>query len=73
MTRHCQTPTGSRAWTKEEMMVYLDWDKSEQIRLDAQVEAEFHQEGSVNSRRGIAEVWRRGQVDSEAQQDSYIN
>lgn len=37
MTRCCETPTGSREWTKEEMMAYLDWDKSENDRLDVKV------------------------------------
>ncbi|EXK26753.1 hypothetical protein FOXG_22256 [Fusarium oxysporum f. sp. lycopersici 4287] len=35
MIKCCEMPIGSREWTKEEMMAYLDWDKSENDRLDA--------------------------------------
>jgi hypothetical protein len=32
MTKRCITSTGSREWTKEEMMAYLDWDTLVQQR-----------------------------------------
>lgn len=35
MGKYCTTSTGSREWTKEEMMAYLDWDKAETDRIEA--------------------------------------
>lgn len=37
MSKCCITSTGLRAWTKEEMMAYLDWSKAEDERIKAQV------------------------------------
>ena len=51
MTKRCITPTGSREWTKEETMTYLDWDKLENDRLDAQVANEIEVQ-PFSSRRG---------------------
>ena len=31
MKKQCTTSTGSRDWTKEEMMAYLDWSNAEGI------------------------------------------
>ena len=35
MGKTCRIPTGTRDWTKEEMMAYLDWSKSEDDRVEA--------------------------------------
>jgi len=35
MSKYCATPAGSREWTKEEMMAYLDWSKAEDDRIEA--------------------------------------
>src|SRR3569833_173252 len=40
MAEHCTTSTGSREWTKEEMMAYLDWSEAEDKRVQAVVDAE---------------------------------
>ena len=41
MIKHCRTSTGSREWTKEEMMAYLDWSEAEDKRIEAQVVARW--------------------------------
>ena len=69
MTQECVTSAGSRDWLKEEMMAYLDWDKSENDRIDAQVALEV-QDGPSN-RRGMGELWRRAERDGEEQQALY--
>ncbi|KJZ69833.1 hypothetical protein HIM_10786 [Hirsutella minnesotensis 3608] len=71
MTKHCVRATGSRAWMKEEMMAYLDWDKSENDRLDARVADEIVVQ-PFSSRRGPDEIWRACEKDSEEQQTLYI-
>ncbi|KAH7461505.1 hypothetical protein FOMA001_g18980 [Fusarium oxysporum f. sp. matthiolae] len=70
MTRCCETPTGSREWTKEEMMAYLDWDKSENDRLDVKVADEIVV-APFSSRRGPGEIWRACEEDSKEQQALY--
>lgn len=52
----------------EEMMAYLDWDKSENERLDAQVVDEIVVQPFSN-RRGMSEIWRECEKDSEEQQE----
>ena len=56
MSRFCITSTGSRAWTKEEMMAYLDWSKAEDDRIEAQVANEMGQNPLANRRRGVKEI-----------------
>jgi hypothetical protein len=41
MTKCCTTSAGSRDWTKEEMMAYLDWSRSGDSRIEAQVAQEM--------------------------------
>ena len=41
MTKRCVTSEGSRDWTREEMMAYLDWDRLEDNRVDARVALEL--------------------------------
>lgn len=50
-------------------MAYLDWDKSENNRLDAQVAEEIRR-GPSNT-RGMRELWRRAEQDGEEQQALY--
>ena len=68
MTKHCTTSTGSRDWTKEEMMAYLDWNKSEDDRIEAQVALDIGDNPLGTGRRGVAGVWRMVEKDVEEQQ-----
>ena len=69
MTKHCVTPAGTRDWKREEMMAYLDWDRSESDRIDAQIAKESA--NSLSNRRGMGELWRRADQDREKQQAIY--
>jgi hypothetical protein len=69
MGEKCVTSEGSRDWLKEEMMAYLDWDKSENDRLDAQMADEIRR--GPSNRRGMRELWRRAEQDGEEQQALY--
>lgn len=72
MNKHCRTSTGFRDWTKEEMMAYLDWDKSENDRVEAYIAAEI--EGNpFSSRRGMGEIWRAAADDLEEQEALYLS
>jgi hypothetical protein len=55
MTRYCQTPKGTREWTKEEMMAYLDWSNAEDERVYNQVDVEMQSKPQL-SRRGVADI-----------------
>ena len=70
MTKRCTLQRGSREWTKEEMMAYLDWDKSENDRLDAQVIGEIAVQ-PFSSRRGPGEIWRACERDIKEKQAFY--
>jgi hypothetical protein len=50
MGKQCRMQKGSRDWTKEEMMAYLDWSKAEEDQAEARVAAEM--EGNPFSNRG---------------------
>lgn len=56
MDKLCRAQGGPRDWTKEEMMVYLDWSKAEEDRVEALVAAEMKDnpvsEGEVCTRSG---------------------
>lgn len=70
MGKQCRMQKGSRDWTKEEMMAYLDWDKSEQDRIERKVAAEM--EGNpFSSRRGMREIWEAAEKDIEEQKAFY--
>ena len=70
MGKQCRMQTGSRDWLKEEKMAYLDWDKSEQDRIEGRVAAEM--EGNhFSSRRGMHEIWEAAAEDGEEQQAFY--
>ena len=71
MGKRCATSTGSREWTKEEMMAYLDWSKAEDARIDVQVAQELGDNPFGNYRRGVDEIWRRAERDIEEQEEQY--
>ena len=68
MGKRCITPTGSRDWTKEEMMAYLDWDKAETDRIETQVAQETDNGRLLSGKRVIAELWKRAGRDMEEQE-----
>lgn len=72
MTKHCITSTGSRDWTKEEMMAYLYWSKAEDDRIEALVAQEREHEPFDTGRRGVGDIWRRIERDAEEQQALYL-
>jgi hypothetical protein len=49
-------------------MAYLDWSKAEDDRIEAQVLQELGSDPMRNGRRGVKEIWKRIEEDSEAQQ-----
>ncbi|KAG6980171.1 Misshapen-like kinase 1 [Fusarium oxysporum f. sp. albedinis] len=67
MSKRCVTSTGSRDWTKEEMMAYLDWSKAEDERVEAQVAEEMGDDPLANRRRGVKDIWGRIEADSREQ------
>ena len=71
MTKRCTSLIGLRDWTKEEMMAYLDWSKSEDDRIDAQIAQEREDNPFDTGRRGVNEIWRRIERDIEEQQSLY--
>jgi hypothetical protein len=58
MGRCCITPAGSREWTKEELMAYLDWDKLETDRIEARVAQEAEGGRLLTKAWGIYGRWR---------------
>jgi hypothetical protein len=70
MGKLCTTPTGSRDWSKEEMMAYLDWSKAEDDRVEAQVAAEM-ESNPFSSRRGMRNIWEAAENDGKEQQELY--
>lgn len=71
MTKQCTTSTGSRDWTKEEMMAYLDWSNAEDDRIEALVAQERENEPFDTGRRGVGDIWRRVERDIEEQRAVY--
>lgn len=71
MTRHCTTSTGSRDWTKEEMMAYLDWSKSEDDRIDMLVAEERRVEPFDTGQRGMEGIWNAVERDIREQESLY--
>ncbi|KAJ2975527.1 hypothetical protein NQ176_g5473 [Zarea fungicola] len=68
MGRLCETPTGMREWTKEEMMAYLDWNQTEDERVDALVAKEMANDPLVNRRRGMKHIWKSIEQDISEQE-----
>jgi hypothetical protein len=71
MGRCCATSTSLREWTKEEMMTYLDWEKAETDRIEAQVAREIENGRLFTSRRGMGELWEIAQRDIDEQEALY--
>jgi hypothetical protein len=59
-----------REWTKEEMMSYLDWDKSETERVEKNVEIERAEE-PFSRQRGMQHMWDAAERDIEVQRRLY--
>ena len=58
---------GTKQWTKEQLMSYLDWNKAE----DARVERNIQEEMAANpfsSRRGMQDIWDAAARDIEDQE-----
>lgn len=72
MSKRYTTSTGSREWTKEEMMAYLDWTKAEDERIEAQVAEEIGDNPLANRRRGFKDIWRRIETDSREQEALHL-
>ena len=70
MGKRCIMQNGSRDWTKEEMMAYLDWDRAEDDRVEAMVAAEM-ESNPFSKRRGMREIWEAATADCEAQEALY--
>jgi hypothetical protein len=68
MSKRCATQTGSRDWTKEEMMAYLDWCTAEDKRVEAQVAKEMGDDPLATKRRGMKDIWESAERDSLEQQ-----
>ncbi|KAH7461200.1 hypothetical protein FOMA001_g19226 [Fusarium oxysporum f. sp. matthiolae] len=68
MSKRCVTQTGSREWTKEEMMAYLDWCSAEDKRVEAQVAREMGDNPLATKRRGMKDIWKSAEKDSREQQ-----
>jgi hypothetical protein len=71
MGKCCTTSTGLSEWTKEEMMAYLDWDKVEADRIEAQVAEETENGRLFTNRRGMGELWEMAQRDIDEQEALY--
>jgi hypothetical protein len=67
MGKCCVTSVGSRDWTKEEMMAFLDWSKAEDDRIEAQVSEELGNNLMGSRRRGVKDIWKKIVEDSEVQ------
>lgn len=68
MSKRCITATGSREWTREEMMAYLDWSKAEDERVEDVVAKELRDHPSGSKRRGMKDIWKSVERDSKEQQ-----
>lgn len=70
MGASCRTSAGSRDWTKEEIIAYLDWSKVEDDRVEAQIAKQM--EGNpFSNRRGMLDIWNAAEKDSQDQQVLY--
>lgn len=61
---------GSREWTKEEMMAYLDFSNAEDARIEARVANEMRG-NQFSSRRGYGDVLDAAWQDGLEQQAFY--
>jgi hypothetical protein len=72
MGTHCRGEKGTRPWTKEEQMSYLDWDRAENDRVEQNVAIEMAQQ-PFSDRRGMQEIWDAAERDIEVQGRLYQN
>ncbi|KFG84026.1 hypothetical protein MANI_116202 [Metarhizium anisopliae] len=72
MNKKCSLPAGTRDWTKEEMMAYLDWSKAEDERVEAKVLEEIGSNPMGSTRRGVKDIWKGIEEDSRAQEAIYL-
>jgi hypothetical protein len=70
MGKHCRMQKGFRDWTKKEIIAYLDWNRAEDDRVEAQIAMEMAG-NPFSSRRGMCEIWDAAARDSEGQQALY--
>lgn len=73
MGPRCKAVAGTRDWTKEEMMAYLDWSKAEDERVEALVNKEMADDPLANSRRGMTHIWNSIEQDMRQQEALRLN
>jgi hypothetical protein len=73
MSKRCKTSTGTRDWTKEEMMAYLDWSKAEDERVESLVAKEMGNNPLASRRRGMNHIWKSIEQDMNEQQALHSN
>ncbi|KAJ0121840.1 Uncharacterized protein HZ326_31444 [Fusarium oxysporum f. sp. albedinis] len=70
MGSHCKVGNGTRDWTKEEMMSYLDWDRAENDRVEQNVEIEMAEQ-PFSRRRGMQDIWDAAERDIMLQESIF--
>ena len=70
MGSRCKEGNGTRDWTKEEIMSYLDWDKAESERVELNVGREMAEQPFLG-RRGMQDIWDAAERDLEVQEEWY--
>ncbi|KAJ0125993.1 Activator of stress1 [Fusarium oxysporum f. sp. albedinis] len=70
MGSHCKVGNGTRDWTKEEMMSYLDWDRAENDRVEQSVEIEMAEQ-PFSRRRGMQDIWDAAERDIMLQESIF--
>ncbi|KAJ0126354.1 hypothetical protein HZ326_30539 [Fusarium oxysporum f. sp. albedinis] len=70
MGSHCKVGNGTRDWTKEEMMSYLDWDRAENDWVEQSVEIEMAEQ-PFSRRRGMQDIWDAAERDIMLQEKRY--
>lgn len=53
MNKQCLTSEGSKAWTREEMMAYLDWSRAENDGIESKVLTELGAHPTDTGRGGL--------------------
>lgn len=67
MTKFCTTSMGTREWTKEEKMAYLDWSKAKRHGIEVQANAEARCNHLGRRTSGQGEMLERNSTDVEEQ------
>ena len=71
MGKQCTSTNPARAWTKDEMMAYLDWDNAEDERVEMQVASEMGVNPLANGRRGLGGIWMSVEQYNNSQRTRY--